>query len=377
MVAYLAAILKGQTLLLPPNQASGTLSRLRADYPDSYCIGDRQAACKDSNFIVDWTLLGGELKGFPQIDVRRTLSIAFTSGSTGDPKAIAKNWQEFQLSAELALQRLDLQDKALTLISTVPMQHMYGLETSFFWPLFSSLRIHDSRPFYPQDIRTLLKTVEAAMLVSTPTHLKSCVNSDGDWPNVSRVLSSTAPMSFALAENIEQRFDAPLFEIYGSTETLSFAARRPLLSAQWQPYQGIRLHEKRKRFFVEGGHLSGAHRLGDSFEIAKDGSFKSLGRCSDLIKIAGKRASLNELNRILEQLPTVEDGIFFKTRGGRLAALVVSDAIKQDIISGLKHSMDEVFLPRNIYQVSKLPRNETGKIIKAELDSLIQGLKRA
>jgi len=59
-----------------------------------------------------------------------------------------------------------------------------------------------------------------------------------------------------------------------------------------------------------------------------------------------------------------------------LAAFVVSNASKKEIIANLKHSVDAAFLPRNLYYLTKLPRNETGKIIQAELVKLIQGLKR-
>ena len=131
-----------------------------------------------------------------------------------------------------------------------------------------------------------------------------------------------------------------------------------------------------QKFFVTGGHLFEPVALDDNFEISESGWFANLGRSTDLVKIGGKRASLTELNRILTQLPAVEDGVFFKVKNGRLAALVVSPALKSEIIAELKPAIDAVFLPRVIYQVSKLPRNDTGKIIKSELDHLIKDLNR-
>jgi acyl-coenzyme A synthetase/AMP-(fatty) acid ligase len=376
IVSYLAVILKGQTTLLPPNQTQGTINNLLSDYSHSYCLSDFSDENRDSDFIVDWDLLVGETKEFPLIDCHRIISISFTSGSTGEPKTIKKNWQEFQCSAELALQRFELTDKTLTLVATVPMQHMYGLETCLFWLLFSNLKLHNTRPFYPEDIRATLKSVDAGLLISTPTHLKSCLNSQGSWTNTKFILSSTAPMPTELAGNIENFFNAPLFEVYGSTETLSFASRRLVLSKQWLPYDGVRLYQQQHRFFAQGGHLIEAIALDDCFIIESTGSFKSLGRSSDMIKIAGKRASLTELNHLLIQLTIVDDGIFFKKENQRLAAFVVSMASKKDIMTKLKHSVDAVFLPRNLYYVTKLPRNETGKIIQTELAQLIQGLKR-
>jgi acyl-coenzyme A synthetase/AMP-(fatty) acid ligase len=383
MVAYLAVLLRQQITLLPSNQAPQTIQYLLGTYHASYCICEISSENENHNpFLVSWDLLNqlanADLTGVKNlsglINIHQPISISFTSGSSGEPKAIIKTWAEFQSSAQLALNALNLQNKSLTLVSTVPPQHMYGLETSLFWVLFSDLTIHNSRPFYPEDIRLVLQNLTNPVLISTPTHLKSCVQNQSDWVKMSFILSSTAPLSVDLAEQIEQRFHTPLMEIYGSTETLSFATRQACVNSLWQPYQGIRLYQQAEQFFVSGGHLSEPVAIDDYFEITKFGLFQSLGRCSDLIKIGGKRASLSELNRILTQLPMVADGLFFQVKTGRLAALVVSDALKSEILAALKPALDAVFLPRVIYRVSKLPRNDTGKIIKTELEHLIKDL---
>jgi len=251
---------------------------------------------------------------------------------------------------------------------------MYGLETSLFWTLFSRVSIYNGRPFYPKDIALTLQTAGRSLLVSTPAHLKVCCQTQQDWQNVERVLSSTAPLSIALATAVEQQFHAPLVELYGSTETLSFAFRRVTQQALWQLYQGIKLTEQAGQFWVSGGHLPCPVGLDDSFTLHPNNRFSSLGRSSDVIKIAGKRASLAELNHRLNQIPAVEDGVFFKTHTERLAALVVGNVTKTDIITALKTAVDAVFLPRAIYHVPKLPRNAIGKLGKAELELLIRDL---
>ena len=375
MVAYLAVLLRQQITLLPSNQAPKTVNHLLATYQNSYCLSDIKSDGEHA-FLIDWDLLDSPKTDFPEINIHQPLSISFTSGSTGNPKAIVKTWAEFQRSAELALEALGLQNKSVTLVSTVPPQHMYGLETSLFWVLFSELTIHNSRPFYPEDIRLTLQTLPKPILISTPTHLKSCVHNHSEWHKMTLILSSTSPLAAELARQIEQRFNTPLMEIYGSTETLSFATRRVQINPLWRPYSGIKLYEKEQKNFVSGGHLANPVELDDTFDLTEAGLFTNLGRAGDLIKIGGKRASLSELNWILNQLPAVEDGVFFKVKNGRLGALVVSHALKSEIIAELKPAIDAVFLPRMIYQVSKLPRNDTGKIIKSELEHLIKDLNR-
>ena len=370
IVAYLAVCIRQQTSLLPLNQTPEILLNLTASYPDSYILSDDKA---NADLYLSYTQLEKSNKPFPSIDVDTPLSISFTSGSTGQPKAIQKTWREFQASAQLALHRFNLQNQSITVLSTAPMQHMYALETSLFWVLFSQLTLHNSRPFYPQDINTELSAIVAdKILISTPRHLKICSQTTSNWADIKFILSSTAPMSKELAEQIEHQLQAPVFELLGSTETLSFATRRATQSEKWRPYDTIQLTEKQGQFILQGGHIAKPQVLDDNFTIDEQGLFTLLGRSADTIKIAGKRASLSELNHRLTSIKGIEDGVFFPSNNERLSALVVSQLPRQTIIQHLKQSIDEVFMPRAIYAVSALPRNTMGKLIKTELDQLIR-----
>jgi acyl-coenzyme A synthetase/AMP-(fatty) acid ligase len=390
IVAYLAVLFRNQISLLPPNQSPRTISDLLAGYVDCYCLTDvsedrseyaittatGSAPLKEQDiFLVSNEIIDADNGALPIIDGERTISISFTSGSTGKPKAIEKNWREFQAGAELALKQFNLNGQTATLVSTVPAQHMYGLETSLFWPLLSGLSIHESRPFYPEDINNCLRSLQnPGILVSTPAHLKACTKVESAWPDIEKLLSSTAPMSLSLAQQAEATFNAPLYELFGSTETLSFASRRAVKAQHWQTYAGVCLSAHGDSFVVDGGHLPNPVSLDDRFLLHDERSFSILGRSEDLIKIAGKRASLAELNLILNNIDGIGDGLFVQFKNERLSALVVSELPKKVILAELKKSVDAVFLPRIIHYVAELPRNETGKINKSALTALFQGL---
>ncbi|MFW5443600.1 MAG: AMP-binding protein [Methylococcaceae bacterium] len=377
IVSYLAVLLKNQITLLPPSQAKRVLTRLGTDYPESYYISDDILTSHSPCFTISNESLKKSYLPFPAIDTTKIISISFTSGSTGEPKAIKKNWQEFHKAAELALSQLNLLNQNTTLVSTVPTQHMYGLETSLFWPLFSSLSIHISRPFYPADIQNTLSSLrQPGILISTPAHLKACSASDISWSKTHLIVSSTAPLNHSLSKEIETQFDTPVFELFGSTETLSFASRRAHDNIYWKTYQSIQLQQNADSFFVSGGHLANKIKLNDRFQLHANGSFKLLGRATDLIKIAGKRASLIELNQILSKIDGIDDGVFIQGKNNRLSILVASKLDSKKILDELKLSIDEVFLPKKIIKIDKLPRNETGKIIKTELDQLINPINQ-
>jgi len=372
IVCYLAVIIRNQTNLLPANQAQNTIDDLLNRYQDSYYITDSTDEFNGQRFFIDEQKLEFAAAQSLNVDPNQIVSISFTSGTTGLPKAVHKTWREFEQAADLAASRFELKEKDWTIVSTVPPQHMYGLETSLYWPLFSNTTIANCHPFFPEDIRQATHASSTpCLLTSTPAHLKACVRANLAWDNIAMVLSSTAPMDAQLAEQIEKCFGAPLYEIFGSTETLSFASRRLMVNESWEPYQGISVISEDNNYYLHGGHLQQAQMLDDQLSVDEEGFFTVTGRSSDLVKIAGKRASLTELNRILNQIDGVEDGIFYRTNDERLGVFVVGPISKKTILVELRKFIDEVFLPRSLHRVEELPRNQVGKVVKDKLECLL------
>ena len=79
------------------------------------------------------------------------------------------------------------------------------------------------------------------VLVTTPIHLRTLLASGIEFPAVDLVLSATAPLSRDLAREVEEKYRAPLLEIYGSTETGQIAMRRTAEAAAWRLWPGVRL----------------------------------------------------------------------------------------------------------------------------------------
>lgn len=369
IVSYLAVILRNQTNLLPANRAQNTINELLKVYDNSYYITDGSDKFIGHRHTIQEHILEYSGAESMVLDPNLTASISFTSGSTGRPKAVHKTWREFQRSAELAVNRFGLKQKDWTIISTVPPQHMYGLETSVYWPLYSNVAIANCHPFFPEDIRkAVLEMATPCLLIATPAHLKACIRMGFRWENVAMVLSSTAPMDVQIAKKIEASFNAPLYEIFGSTETLSFASRRVTMNESWEPYQGISAFSDNNACYLRGGHLQQRHKLDDTLSVDRRGYFTVLGRTSDIVKIGGKRASLAELNYILNQIEGIEDGVYYRNRNERLAALVVSNLSQQAILAELRKRIDDVFLPRPLHKTDELPRNHIGKVIKERLE---------
>ena len=388
LVAFCAVALRGQVTLLPPSRAPAVVIDVLAQYADSYSLGDGLLeAMPPGHWLLPEPLpsLAGEVPTeVPTIDERAIVAIGFTSGSTGHPKPNPKSWAAFRASTGQNLAALESlwQGHAMAnVVATVPPQHMYGMELSVLLPLLGPAGLHVGRPFFPQDVaRVLEETPEPRLLATTPVHLRALLESGVRLPPLCGIVSATAPLSQELAAAAEGSFGCEVREVFGSTETCVIARRRTARETAWTPLPGVEVHPRPDGTLVSAAHLPLPVALADLVELEDDGRFHLRGRQSDLLEIAGKRASLGDLTRRLLAIRGVVDGVMLQLDEGdargvaRVAALVVAPTLDEAaILAMLRESIDPVFLPRPLKRVAALPRSETGKLPRAELLKLLQG----
>ena len=388
MVAFAAAMVAGQTTLLPPSRALAAIGEIAEAHEGAYCVVDRAMPSLELEQHEATPVpleAPAPALAVPEIAADLLAAVAFTSGSTGAPRGNPKYWGDLVTGAQLADRRFSVSARRPgTIVATIPPQHMYGLEVSIMMPLVTGMRVHGGLPFYPEDVRRALESVPAPrILYTTPTHLRACIEAGLDWPEVSLVVSATAPLSAALARRAEEGLGTRVMEIYGCTEAGSMASRRTLDGERWRLYDGLSFEVHDGAALVRGGHVRDPVELNDFIEVEDDGTFRLLGRHSDLVNIAGNRASLSDLNLKLNAIEGVRDGVFVvrdepdDESVARLAALVVApDADVKQILAELARVMNPVFLPRPIFKVERLPRNAVGKLPREELAALLEELER-
>ncbi len=244
-------------------------------------------------------------------------------------------------------------------------------------PLHAPVASWCGAAFFPHDIqRALAASPGPRWLVTTPLQLQALLRADTDLPPLRAMISATAPLDPAVAAAAERRWRTEVLEIFGATEFGSVASRRTTDGDVWTAYPGITLKPNADGFAI---HAPGAdpHPLGDVVEALDATAFRLLGRRADLLKLAGRRASLAGLNAILNRVAGVADGVFVAPDDldcrptARMRAFAVSDgATAEDILAALRRELDPVFLPRRVILVPRLPRNELGKLTRAALDAL-------
>ena len=382
-VGLAAAIVAGKVSLLPSTHTPEVVRQIKVFAPDVFCLTDSDLCTVDLPQlrypVMDENL--PDTFSIPQIDSRQRIAVVFTSGSTGSPQPHPKTWGALSGSVQAEALRLGLSHKPpCTLIATVPPQHMYGFETTVLMAWLSGSALCHAQPFYPADICQALAAVPAPrVLVSSPVHLRALLDAGLALPQIAQVVCATAPLSAQLAQEVEARCNAPLTEIYGSTETGQIATRRSTQTAAWHLFPGIKLIVEGDAVRACGDHIETLVAMSDTIEPIADEHFLLHGRIADLVNIAGKRHSLASLNHLLNAIAGVVDGAFYMPdetdpdHVTRLGACVVAPGMNAPrLLAALREHIDPVFLPRPLLFVEALPRNITGKLPRAALQALFQ-----
>ena len=392
-----AALLRGQTSLLPPNALPETLRQVPKQGGAAYLLIDDKTPGTTPNIAPHTAPATGGMSAFqvrrppfaqpatevPTIAADLEAVCLLTSGSTGAPQPHAKRWAALVANIGAEAERLAdfLQRPTLagiTLVATVPAQHSYGFESTVLLALLGGAAFDAGRPFYPADIADALQRVPAPRaLVSTPFHLKTLLLSGLALPPVALTLSATAPLSPQLAAQAEAALQGPLIEIYGCTEAGQVASRRTTAGETWRTLGVLRItreeHAEGERYVVGGGHVTEPTPLADVLVLQDAEHFKLLGRANDLIHVAGKRSSLAHLNFHLNRIEGVEDGAFWlpdELNDGvvrPLAFVVAPTRPAREIIAALREQLESAFVPRRVVHVAALPREATGKLTVAAL----------
>jgi len=385
LVGLAAALVREQTTLLPPSRAPRALIQIAGQYRNSYCLTNHDETIEG---VLTCHIPNGEgpcaqNARVPQIPIDHTAVVAFTSGSTGSPRPNPKTWGSLVAVARSTGARLGLRSsKYMTVVSTVPHQHMYGLEATIMLPIQHGLAFHVGRPLFPEDVRLALTEIPSPrFLVTTPLHIRACVTAGTGLPQVEGILSATAPLPISLAKKAETLFQTSVHEIYGFTEAGSLATRRTVDDELWHVLDGITLHQESGRCSLRARYLPEPVLFPDLVSLQGTHRFLLHGRGADVVNIGGHRVSFNDLNQRLNEIEGVQDGVFFlpddtETSVTRLMAFAVAPGKSTgQILSALRDVIDPVFLPRPLHVVPHLPRNETGKLTRDALLGLLQEIR--
>ncbi|NIB99465.1 o-succinylbenzoate--CoA ligase [Halobacterium sp. R2-5] len=327
-----------------------------------------------------------------------TRAVMFTSGTTGDPKAVRLTYANFAASAVASAFRLGVLpgDRWLCPLS---LYHMGGLSVVLRSALYGTTAVL-ARGFDADETRAALADYDCTGVSLVPTMLTRLLDAGGLPDSLRFALVGGAPTP---PELVERALDAgvPVCPTFGMTETTSQVATlhateaadrpdsvgRPLLGTDVTVLGDdgeVLSRGETGELVVSGptvtpGYLSAdangerfcehGLRTGDFGFVDADGFLHVGGRQTDQIVTGGENVHPEEVTDALRDHPGVADaavvGLPDEEWGERVAALVVREsdgvtaedlrAFCEDRLAGYKH-------PRTVAFADELPRTASGTV---------------
>ncbi|RZV08225.1 O-succinylbenzoic acid--CoA ligase [Natrinema hispanicum] len=383
-----------------------------ADSIDVYSVDDPQ---RDRTRALARPATNATLESVPERDAQsvesatlardETQLIMFTSGTSGEPKAVRLTVGNLVASATASAFRLGV-DRDDRWLCCLPMYHMGGLAPVVRSALYGT-PVVIQRAFDPTATARVLEDYSITGVSLVPTMCKRLLDAGWEPTDALRfVLLGGAPASSELLERCRER-DVPVCPTYGMTETASqIATALPEAAATHEGTVGQPLMftdvtvvdetgaaveaGEQGELVVSGptvtpGYLDDAHtdaafgdrglHTGDVGYRDADGRLWILNRRSDRIVTGGENVDPGEVVAALRDHPRVEDaavvGLADEEWGERVAALVVpatdSSAADSQIEPRalLAHCDDQLAgfkQPKTVGIVDALPRTASGTV---------------
>ena len=323
--------------------------------------------------------------------------VFFTSGSTGQPKAVKKKLLALTNEVTTLCNTFAAKLEGCVFAASVSHLHIYGLLFKLLLPLQIKAISLRQQIEYPEQLLTLADKIPSesgAVFISSPTFLSRL---DLDLPSVamSAVFSSGGPLGFAAAQASHQYFSQLPIEVYGSTETGGIGYRQQQeATTPWTAFAGIELTAGADGVELRSPNMPGQppYVLDDHLEFLADGCFVMKGRKDRVVKIAEKRISLTEIEKFLEAQPTILQCVALVLDARRAVigcAVVLSDegigfvansnqaTLVRHWKTAMQNRFEPVTIPRAWRVLTEIPVNSQSKIDSAQLIDAFRAVQSA
>jgi acyl-CoA synthetase (AMP-forming)/AMP-acid ligase II len=346
--------------------------------------------------------------------------LMYTSGTTGKPKGCLLTHENLLMQAinsavESAVEGRELNTEGRLLVVT-PLFHIAAFG-GFLNTFFASGTTLVMDEFLPGRVLEVFEEEAVTSTFFVPMMARAMLDhpefEEYDLSALDTVGIGAAPAGRELKRTIQERFGVDLSEAFGQTEmsptttTLhpskviekSDSVGRPLLNVMVKivdPETGEEVEQgqigqvcyKGPTMF-EGYHNmpektaevideEGWFRSGDLVRQDEDGFVHFAGRSDDMIISGGENIYPAEIEEVLHEHEAIDEcavvGAPDETWGERVKAAIVCkegfDLTAEDVTEYVGTRLADYKKPREVVFLEELPRNPTGKVVKADLDDV-------
>lgn len=356
----------------------------------------------------------------PELTADDPLAMIFTSGTTGEPKAVLlPNRTFFAVADILAREKLTWISWVVgeATYSPLPASHIGGL-----WWILNCLMHGSECVTGGENSMSLAEILDANQIASTClvptllTRLVAEVKSGAALPPL-RMIGYGGSRAIAADVEFVEAAGIHTAQVFGLSETGCTALCLPTATgsiarvaagAVGRPYPGVEVRlaggegaesgtlwikspanmlgywnnlERTREVLVDGWVDTG-----DIVERGADGYFYIKGRSSEMIISGGVNVAPDEVDRIAESVPGVDAAACFEipdTEFGALVGLAVIPSgdldegqarkLTQAIAARYRAESESMARPSTITLVTEIPRTQSGKVMRAALAAAVRG----
>ena len=324
--------------------------------------------------------------------------VLFTSGSEGTPKGVVLSHRNLLANRHQLGCVVDFSPKDIV-FNALPVFHSFGLTGGLLLPLLAGVRVFlYPSPLHYRTVPELAYGVNATILFGTDTFLAGYarVADSYDFYSVRYVFAGAERVKAETRRVWFEKFGIRILEGYGTTETApALAVNTPMhfkagtvgrllpgIEYRLDPVEGI---SEGGRLFVRGpnvmsGYLraekpgvldappNGWYDTGDIVHVDTEGFLTIKGRAKRFAKVAGEMVPLGAVEDFVARVwPTATHAVVAVPDAKRGEQLVLiteyAQANRPSLASAARDAgIPEIFVPRSIVPVAKVPILGTGKV---------------
>jgi len=328
-----------------------------------------------------------EVHTAPQFSADDTRILMFTSGSTGQPKAVKQRMTEFELDNAFIISKWGEEFTKRKLVTTVSQHHIYGFLFGISLPFTLGVPFRRHRIEFPEEFEKL--TDESYIIIAVPAFLKRTVEAEQNLHlNKPFIFTSGGVLLPETAAQTDKVFGFWPLEVYGSTETSGIAYRQSKNGLKWTPFDNAKLWLNDEGCIViKSPYIKdpAGFATADLGEFFPDGTFLLKGRSDSIVKIEEKRISMTEVEKRILETGLVQDVkvVDMNDRRQYLAAVIVFNAEGKKKFAGMEkfyinkffHDFlltwfENVVIPKKWRYLETIPCDAQGKKHKLDIQAL-------
>jgi acyl-CoA synthetase (AMP-forming)/AMP-acid ligase II len=335
----------------------------------------------------------------------------YTSGTTGRPKGAMLNMHKVTYLRAYQILGACGFSKHTRFYTACPTYH--AAPTAFIgFTLSAGGTVHLGDKFDAAQVWTYLDQAEITSAFMVPTQISRLLQLPADVLRkkpraLERIISGGAPLPLPLKQRALRELGPVIYDFYGATELGLVSLADPLALARKPgtiglPFPGVKVtflddqgrevpRGEKGQLYVSSDQLDfGYYKNAEATQRAFSGEMRTVGdigyqdadgylflvdRKSDMIISGGVNIYPAEIELVLLEHPAIEDcavvGAPDPEWGERIVAFVVKKAghtlSEDEVIGYCASQLQSLKKPKRVEFLSELPRNPTGKVLKAKL----------